>query len=54
MINGQELSVHTTIVNTFMQGLSQDLETGRPKLGALKVLGVQILKRDHIILRFQP
>ena len=36
------------------QGLSQDLETGCPKLAVVKLLGVQIFKGDHNILRFQP
>ena len=36
------------------QGLSQDLETGCPKLAIVKFLGVQIFKGDHNILRFQP
>ena len=35
------------------QGLSQDLETGCPKLAIVKILGVQIFKGDHNILRFQ-
>ena len=37
-----------------MQGLSQDLETGCLKLAVVKFLGVQIIKEDHNILRFQP
>ena len=36
-----------------LQGLSQDLETGRLKLAVVKFLGVQIIKEDHNILRFQ-
>ena len=36
------------------QGLSQDLETGCPKLPIVKFLGVQNVKGDHNILRFQP
>ena len=35
------------------QGLSQDLETGCLKLAIVKFLGVQMLKGDHNILRFQ-
>ena len=34
-----------------MQGLSQDLETGCPKLAIVKILGVQIFKGDHNILK---
>ena len=37
-----------------LQGLSQDFETGCPKLAIVKSLGVQIFKGDHNILRFQP
>ena len=37
-----------------IQSLSQDLETGCPKLPILKFWGVQIFKGDHNILRFQP
>ena len=37
-----------------IQGLSQYLETGCPKLAIVKFWGVQILKGDHNILRFQP
>ena len=37
-----------------IQGHSQDLETGCPKLAIEKFLGIQILKRDHNILGFQP
>ena len=33
-----------------MQGLSQDFETGCPKLVIVEFLGVQILKGDHNIL----
>ena len=36
------------------QGLSQDLETGCPKLAIVKFMGVHIFKGDHNILRFQP
>ena len=32
------------------QGLSQDLETGCPKLAIIKIVGVQIFKGDHNIL----
>ena len=35
-------------------GLSQDLETGCPKLAIVKLLGIQIFKGDHNILKFQP
>ena len=31
------------------QGLSQDLETGCPKLAIVKFLGFQIFKGDHNI-----
>ena len=36
------------------QGLSQDLETGCPKLAVVKSFGVQMFKGDHNILAFQP
>ena len=36
------------------QGLSQNLETGCPKLAIVKFWGIQIFKRDHNMLRFQP
>ena len=36
------------------QCLSQDLETGCLKLVIVKILGVQIFKEGHNILRFQP
>ena len=39
---------------TLEQGLSQDLETGCLKLAIIKVLGVQMFKVDHNILRFPP
>ena len=42
------------IQSTLRHGLSQDLETGCPKLAIVKFLGVQIFKGDHNILRFQP
>ena len=35
------------------QGLSQDLKTGCLKLAVVKFLGVQIIKEDNNILRFQ-
>ena len=38
----------------YNQCLSQDLETGCLKLAVVKFLGVQIFKRDHNILIFQP
>ena len=41
-------------LNYALQGLSQNLETGCPKLAIVKFLGVQIFKGDHNILRFQP
>ena len=37
-----------------VQGLSQDLETGCPKLAVIKFWGVQFFKGDNNILRFQP
>ena len=37
-----------------LKGLSQDFETGWPKLAIVIFLGVQIFKGDHNILRFQP
>ena len=37
-----------------VQGLSQDLETGCPKLAIAKFLGVQIFKGGNNILKFQP
>ena len=36
------------------QGLSQDLETGCPKLAIVKFLGVLFFKVDHNILILQP
>ena len=39
------------ILEYMCQGLSQDLETGCPKLVAL---GIQISKGDSNVLRFQP
>ena len=36
-----------------MQGISQHLETGCPKLAIVKFLGIIIFKEDHNILRFQ-
>ena len=41
------------LCNAWVQCLSQDLETGCPKLAIVKSLGVQIFKGDHDILRFQ-
>ena len=41
-------------IKCWHQGLSQDLETGCPKLAIVKFLGVQIFKGDHNILRNQP
>ena len=41
------------IAETVVQGLSQELETGYLKLAIVKFLGVQNLKGDHNILRFQ-
>ena len=35
------------------QGVSQDLETGCPKLAIVKRLGVQFFKLEQNILRFQ-
>ena len=37
-----------------MQGLSQDLETGCPKLAISTFLGIQLFKGDHNILRLHP
>ena len=37
-----------------MQGPSQDLETGCPKLEIIKYLGILFFKGDHNILRLQP
>ena len=39
--------------NITRQGLSQDLETGCPKLAIVKSLGVQKFNGDHNTLRFQ-
>ena len=39
---------------TLTQGLSQDHETGCPKLTIFKFLGVLFFKEDHNILRLQP
>ena len=36
------------------KGLSQDLETGSPKLATVEYLGVEIFNGDHNILEFQP
>ena len=36
------------------QGLSQDLETGWPKLASVKYWGILFIKGDHNILRLQP
>ena len=54
MLNLEIQDYSSEISMNIIQGLSQDLGTGCPKLGALNFLGVQILKGDHIILRFQP
>ena len=35
------------------QGLSQDLETGCPKLAIVKLLGFLFFKGEHTILRLQ-
>ena len=44
-----------TYKNADDQGLSQDLETGCPKLAIVKILGAEMCKDwDHNILRFQP
>ena len=40
-------------LDTWFHGLSQDLETGCLTLVIVKILGVQIFKGDHNILRFQ-
>ena len=45
---------HFVTYNPISQALSQDLETGCPKLAIVKFLGVQIFNGDHNILRFQP
>ena len=50
-----QLDNQSTLMSQFpLQGLSQDLETGCPKLAIVKFLGVQDLKGDHNILIFQP
>ena len=36
------------------QGLSQELETGCPKLTIVKFWGVQTFKNDDNIFRFKP
>ena len=48
------MQCHFTVLVTYKQGLSQDLETGCLKLAIVKFWGVQIVKGDHNILRFQP
>ena len=40
---------HFSIRMSCGQGLSQDLETGCPKLAIVKILGIQIVKGDHNI-----
>ena len=40
--------------SAYIQGLSQDLETGCLKLATLKFWGIMNLKGDYNILRFQP
>ena len=37
-----------------IQALSQDLETGCPKLPIVKILGILIFKGGHNILRLEP
>ena len=49
-LQGHRSGVFVPVVH----GLSLDLETGCPKLAIVEILGVQILKGDHNILRFQP
>ena len=44
--------INLALVST-NQGLSQDLETGAQNWQLYKLLGVQFLKLDHNILRFQ-
>ena len=48
------LGLTGTIGAQGVQGLSQDLEIGCPKLAIVKFWGIQIFKGDHNILRFQP
>ena len=45
--------MHKILKLNSMQGLSQDLKTGCPKLAIVKYLGVQIFK-DHNTFRFKP
>ena len=49
-----QLEMWSVLRGAEQQGLSQELETGCLKLAIVKILGVQIFKRDHNILRFQP
>ena len=42
------------ITSSPIQGLSQDLEIGCPKLAYVKFCGFLLVKGDHNILRLQP
>ena len=44
-----DLNEYHLYVDNLSRGLSQNLETGRPKLAIVKFLGVQIFKGDHSI-----
>ena len=52
MVSSQNMEITSSRPST--QGLSQELETGCPKLTIVKLFGVHIFKGDHNILRFQP
>ena len=42
-----------TLSHGHLQGRSQGFESGSPKWGIMKVVGVQCLKRDHYIFSLQ-
>ena len=57
-----ELDTNTAIIEDMkaemnkgkFQGISQDLETGCPKLAIVKLLGILFFKGDDSILQLQP
>ena len=42
------------LTQSSMHRISQDLETGCPKLAIVNVMGAHIFRWDHKLLRFQP
>ena len=54
IVSGRSTLNDFHVSQTLRQGLSQDLETGCPKMAIVNFFGVQIFKGDHNILRFQP